>query len=652
MPKTLVLIVWLVSSAASVGIALWWEATGLHTLTGDEPHYLVIADSVGRDLDLDVANNYREVADGQHGLPRVDPHFIGGTSHSGHAPGLGILLAVPFRLGGVAAVRVALALFGALVAVIAFVWLRTFLAPAASAWWSIGLAMGLPLLAVSGQVYPDLPAGVIVGGAVVALALWNRGEPQTVTRWVVFSLAVGCLPWLHVKLLAPAVLLIVASLWLGGSAVSGNQRARRAILLIGPALIVLAALATYHLLVFGHPLGGRSASAELTFAPRRLLMTVLGLHLDQAQGMFLAQPLLAIGLAGLGLMVARDRKLALVWAAVYLAALAPNAAQVVTYGGWSPQGRFGWTSTWMWIVPLGLFLSSLDATARRRAGWLVAVALAFQAWLAPVWLESPSRLFTSIGDSLWTRNSLFDGQLRVALPSFYDVGHVLDSVPNRLFTAAAVLLTLSGAALAGWIARHSVRRLWVAFAALVAVLYPPQVPAWESPAGTREREAKLLARAESLVVRRFEGEALASPLSRRVTWSEQPDASGGAARTSSPCGEDGLVTFGPYVSLPPGRYRAVVAIRPAGPDPVSLDILVTAEASKRELLRRRVSNSEFVERAQYTMFILEFASAEEMPEVEFKVFALEGARVLVDYVDLVPLEVALDRGEFRAPVGR
>lgn len=652
MPKTLVLLVWLVSSVANLGVALWWEATGRHTLTGDEPHYLVIADSVGRDLDLDVANNYQEVADGRRGLPRLDPHFIGGTGHSGHAPGLGVVLAAPFTLGGIAAARVVLALFGAFVPVIAFVWFRAFLPPGQSAWWAVGLALGLPLLAASGQVYPDFPAGVIIGGAIVALALWSRGASQTSVWWVIFSLAVGWLPWLHVKLLAPAGLLAVASLWLGREGAPSQERVRRAALLVAPALILLTVLATYHVVVFGHPLGGRSAAAELSFAPRRLLMTLIGLHLDQAQGMFIAQPLLAIGLVGLAVMVARDSKLALVWGAVYLAAIVPNAAQMVTYGGWSPQGRFGWPGVWMWVVPLGLCLSALDPPARRRAGWLVAASLVFQAWLAPVWLESPSLLFTSVGDSLWTRNSLFNGQLRVALPSFYDVGHVFDTVPNRLFTAAAVLLTISGAAMAGWIARHHVRQLWMALAALAAVLYPPQVPAWEAPAGARERDAKLLARAESVVVRRFEGELLSSPLSRRTTWSEQPDASGGAARASSPCGEDGLVTFGPYVSLPPGRYRAAFAIKPAGPDPVAVDILVTAEESKRELARRHVANAEFIERGRYTTFELEFMSDKDMLDVEFKIFAADGARALIDYVDLAPLVVALDRGEFRAPVDR
>ena len=39
-------------------LAAWWGASGRLRITGDEPHYLIIAASAVRDRDFDVRNNY------------------------------------------------------------------------------------------------------------------------------------------------------------------------------------------------------------------------------------------------------------------------------------------------------------------------------------------------------------------------------------------------------------------------------------------------------------------------------------------------------------------------------------------------------------------------------------------------------------------
>ena len=64
--------------AVSLGALAYFRATHtsgaqpIYYITGDEPHYLVIATSLRRDGDLDVLNNYRE----KHYLPFY-PHHLG-----------------------------------------------------------------------------------------------------------------------------------------------------------------------------------------------------------------------------------------------------------------------------------------------------------------------------------------------------------------------------------------------------------------------------------------------------------------------------------------------------------------------------------------------------------------------------------------------
>ena len=91
---------------AALGLYL---AVGLHYAThlqasGDEPYYLLMAQSLWRDHDLDLQNNFaqedwREYTPGpvstHYGAPRRD-----GRPYPGHSPGLPALLAPVYALGG------------------------------------------------------------------------------------------------------------------------------------------------------------------------------------------------------------------------------------------------------------------------------------------------------------------------------------------------------------------------------------------------------------------------------------------------------------------------------------------------------------------------------------------------------------------------
>lgn len=77
---------------------------------GDEPHYLVIAASVVRDRDFDVRNNYEEDFRPAEIYGPVDVHAARTPTAWWplHTPGLGVLVAVPWALGGVLGARLAL----------------------------------------------------------------------------------------------------------------------------------------------------------------------------------------------------------------------------------------------------------------------------------------------------------------------------------------------------------------------------------------------------------------------------------------------------------------------------------------------------------------------------------------------------------------
>ncbi|MBI4671372.1 MAG: hypothetical protein HY741_06845 [Chloroflexi bacterium] len=76
----------------------------MYPLIGDEPHILLIADSIVRDHDVNLINNYAEETPVSMAMGvRLDPndkgHLIDGISISGI--GLPLLLGIPYALGGV-----------------------------------------------------------------------------------------------------------------------------------------------------------------------------------------------------------------------------------------------------------------------------------------------------------------------------------------------------------------------------------------------------------------------------------------------------------------------------------------------------------------------------------------------------------------------
>ena len=194
---------------------------------GDEPHYLVITQSILKDGDLKVANNYEREDYLEYWRGGLRPHIgrpaLNGDLYSGHAPGVPALIAPAFAMGGYWGAVVWSALLAALGSV--FVWRAAYIVTrdVGSAWfgWS---AVGLtsPVLFHGTLIYPDPIAGTMLAGGVLALVSarerWRerpdaggetgvRTDPWRLRQSFWSGLPVAVLPWLHTRLAVPAVFL-------------------------------------------------------------------------------------------------------------------------------------------------------------------------------------------------------------------------------------------------------------------------------------------------------------------------------------------------------------------------------------------------------------------------------------------------------------
>ncbi len=418
---------------------------------GDEPHYLIMADSLITDASFDLRAAYARDEKTQAIFGPVTPHMVL-VDHRWmpyHAPGMAVLIALPFRIGGQAAVRIWLCLVLALLPWALVRWTRFQLTVRDAAWLTVGVVVCSPSCFGGSQICPDLPAGVFA----TALALWllRRDEDDAhPLAWIAAGLAMGSLAWLNVKFAATSAVFLVGLVGLAWRA-WGKRRLKTAQMALVSAAFVLIGplgLLAFNVRAYGALVGGRPLT-EVASAPSRAAEIFLGLHLDQSQGLFVRNPLLLAGVLFLPIFWRRRPAQAAFWGLLYLSLIVPNSLELARYGGGAPTSRFAWSAMWLWAVPMTVGLAAFPRVRR----WLpaaTAAALVYQAALAARWVVTPDVLFPVLADTVVERDSLFPVGIRSVLPSFYfwDFSSYWTYLPNAAAMLAVVLAIGAGIAIA------------------------------------------------------------------------------------------------------------------------------------------------------------------------------------------------------------
>jgi len=286
--------------AATIGL----DAFGDSDYGGDEPHYLLAAESIVEDGNLDVNDEYASRAYDDFYPYELDKHGeeTQGQLNEPHGPGFPLLIAPAYALGGAKGVELFLAAIGALAVALAYrLALRVVPDP-----WAIGaaLAVGLspPFLAYGTAVYPELTAGAALAGAAL-LALRLDDRPSRRDAFGCFAL-LGMLPWLGTKFL-PAGLVIG---YLGARAL---WRVRRRTLAIGSVELSLFSVALYvgiNEALYGGPTpyaadvaGETATDASFPGGYLERAYRLVALFLDREYGLLRWAPVFLLAFAGLWL---------------------------------------------------------------------------------------------------------------------------------------------------------------------------------------------------------------------------------------------------------------------------------------------------------------------------------------------------------------
>ncbi len=279
------------SATLAVVLATAWlggVATAVHdvAMTGDAPHYLVIAQSVLNDGDFDLRNNYDDRTYtpffGASLEPRhTNPGYLN-EHFSFHGPAVSLLVAPGFALFGSIGATATLVLLLALGSGLQWltVWRLTHDAGAAWFGWA-ALVLAAPYALHSAAIYPDGPAAVAATAALWLLARLGDHRPTPLLMLAAVGVGLAAMPWLHVRLSLPAGVLgiaIVASILHS----QPDKWTRASWFLMVPIISCAAWLAaSYEMFGTFDPTAAmrqRTAPAEVTAAPVRMLAMLTDLE--------------------------------------------------------------------------------------------------------------------------------------------------------------------------------------------------------------------------------------------------------------------------------------------------------------------------------------------------------------------------------------
>jgi hypothetical protein len=311
-------------------------------------------------------------------------------------------------------------------------------------------ALIVPLLFYSFQIYPELPAALLLLFAFRKLVIDSH---PTAAGALASGVALAALPWLHQKYSVAALVLGLLGISrffhrrVGRFALEGGKLALFSLPLL---------LSAYSVFLFSHALTGSlsptatfDAVARTSFAPRGLPKGFLGLFFDRENGLFVFAPFYLLALVGLPALWDRQARIAKPLVLVVLSYLLVIASFPYWPGAVSTMGRYISSILPLLVLPAALVVKRafedgiLAGAAILLGTFSLAVSASFASDLVPSWQP----------ELLWSRVLYCDPMQY--LPNFVSDG-ILGSGPVHVPKLLAQLLAVS--ALLYWL-RHRVSGL-------------------------------------------------------------------------------------------------------------------------------------------------------------------------------------------------
>ena len=337
-------------------------------IDGDEPFYLLVTESMVHDRDLDLSNQYRDLAHSATGRTDLrpqqnDPVGPKGEQYSRHEPLLPLLLVPGYLIAGLIGALATIALFGALLVRST---VRMFedegIDDATTRAVFPFFAFAPPILFYAARIWPEVPAAFFLVEAVRGV---RQRRPQ---RW---TAALFGMTLLKLRFILVAIPLLLRT-------VRGRRQALVAALAVGIPLLVVW-------LISGSATNVHSWRELLPVEPRLYAIGLFGLIVDGAAGILFQAPFYLIGI--LALVRWRETpgafRLGAFSSLLYILYLIPRSEW---HGGWSPSLRYI-------VVFAPIFALGAASVWRSINGGVIALIAIWTAGLVVHGVAFPYRLF-------------------------------------------------------------------------------------------------------------------------------------------------------------------------------------------------------------------------------------------------------------------
>jgi hypothetical protein len=340
---------------------------------GDEPQYLMIAQSLLRDQDLALEADFQERRYAEFFSRPLAPDFRirgpEGQIYSLHAVGLAILILPAYAVGGYAGASFFMAFLAALLVrelrrLVMDMCGDASLAEGVA--WLVGLSP--PVVHYAGLIFTEIPAALLLCVG-LRTAIFGRSSRSVVAAF----LCASALPWLNVRyaILAVAVgIAVLVRAWReGGLSFAAKKLALPALVPAASAVV----LGLYHHALWGffdpRRVYGRRREFSLDVLPEGLP----GLFFDQEFGLFAYAPLFVLCVPGFVYLWRRERALFVAAAVAVVGVIATASVWPMWRGGFNPPARF--------LVPLvSILAATLALTLKRGVRPATALLMGWSVW--------------------------------------------------------------------------------------------------------------------------------------------------------------------------------------------------------------------------------------------------------------------------------
>ncbi len=355
---------------------------------GDEPHYLVIAQSLWLDHDLKIENNHERGDYYEYFKQSLAPHYltrgVDGEIYSIHPVGMPAIVAPMYGLGGYRLVVAFLLALAAAATALTWRWVVDHTNHVGAATFACAAVVLSPPFALNSfAVYPEIPAALAV---IVSLVLLPRVDASTSSgapaRWLLAGAIAGMLPWLSTKyspMSAALILVGLSRIWFSGTRHQILQTLRSRVpqssIFVAPYLAMLALWFFFFYAYWGTPRPQAPYGALVQTRLFNLVFGAPGLLFDQEYGLLAYAPVYVLAATGLVRMWwtgGETRRRAIELAIVWMGLLGTVGAFRIWWGGSASPARPLVSGLLPLALPMAVaFQAAAVGSARRAAHHLL-----------------------------------------------------------------------------------------------------------------------------------------------------------------------------------------------------------------------------------------------------------------------------------------